>query len=203
MEHILLVSAAYTPKWHVLATCNIPGRRVGYIGRGKRSGRSGLQEKRAEASWGDFDPHAARKGVRPDRAGPRLTATEPQPVGSVGTVGAVGLLSELSERGMTVTAHGHCRASLSGCRSCCRTTVGLLSDYCRTVGLCRTPVGSYCRPVGPGLRRRISHASWRAPHGQMCVACVFIGLMCEWRSVRGLWYPYDRAYHVLPIRDSN
>ena len=71
---------------------------------------------------------------------------------AVGAVGAVGLLSELSERGMTVTAHGHCRVSLSGCRSCCRTTVGLLSDYCRTVGLCRTPVGSYCRPVGPGLR---------------------------------------------------
>eukprot|EP00966_Prymnesium_polylepis_P282069 6518083-Prymnesium_polylepis.1 len=37
---------------------------------------------------------------------------------------------------------------------------------------------------------------------KMCAACVFIGLMCEWRSVRGLWYPYDRTYHVLPIGDS-
>ena len=44
---------------------------------------------------------------------------------AVGAVGAVGLLSELSERRMTVTAHGACRVSLSGCRSCCRTTVGL------------------------------------------------------------------------------
>ena len=34
-------------------------------------------------------------------------------------------LSELSERRMTVTARGACRESLSGCRSCCWTTVGL------------------------------------------------------------------------------
>ena len=70
-------------------------------------------------------------------------------------VGAVGLcrplsacrpvgLSELSERRMTVTTHGHCRESLSGCRD-------LLSDYCRatvglsgSVGRCRKSL-SVCR----------------------------------------------------------
>ena len=37
---------------------------------------------------------------------------------------------------------------------------------------------------------------------KMCAACGIIGSMCEWRLVRGLWYPYDRTYHILPMRDS-
>ena len=49
---------------------------------------------------------------------------------------------------------------------------------------------------------RAQSLKWRAPLGQMCAACAIIGLMCEWRSVRGLWYPYDRTHHMLPIRDS-
>ena len=58
----------------------------------------------------------------------------------------------------------------------------------------------HVRPIyDDGGLRRISKVSWRAPHGQMCAACVFIGLMCEWRSVRGLWYPYERTYHLLPL----
>jgi hypothetical protein len=48
--------------------------------------------------------------------------------------------------GSTVGRLSDCRTvGLSGCRNC-RTTVGLLSDYCRIT------VGIRCRTVGPGLR---------------------------------------------------
>eukprot|EP00966_Prymnesium_polylepis_P228470 5287779-Prymnesium_polylepis.1 len=88
------------------------------------------------------------------------------PTDKLSELSDVGLLSELSdcrncrtdgrqwktedERGTMseslLDTVGHCRTVGLSDLSGCRTTVGLLSDYCRIT------VGIYCRTVGPGLR---------------------------------------------------
>ena len=57
----------------------------------------------------------------------------------------------------------------------------------------------HVRPIyDDGGLRRISHGVRRMDKNVRRVWNHRVDV-CEWRSVRGLWYPYDRTYHVLPI----